>query len=103
MMPQNLQPNMTQAGSILPFSPTLCPTGTGFNQVLGNFPTSQSNMPSLFNSQVWRGQSITGTQVWREGQSSFFESQEQGWGGGQQSFLDLLNGRDNVNNRKQGS
>ncbi|KAG5529549.1 hypothetical protein RHGRI_030070 [Rhododendron griersonianum] len=29
MMPQNLQPNMAQPGTILPFSPTLCPTGTG--------------------------------------------------------------------------
>ncbi|KAG5547270.1 hypothetical protein RHGRI_013070 [Rhododendron griersonianum] len=82
MKPHNMQPNIAQAGTILPFSPT----GTSFNHFLNNFPTSQRNMPRLLNSQVWRGQSgITSTQVWGGGQSSFLESQGQGWGGGQSS------------------
>ncbi|KAG5528582.1 hypothetical protein RHGRI_029312 [Rhododendron griersonianum] len=80
MMPHNMQPNMAQAGTILPFPPTLYPTGIGFNQFFNNFQTSQSNMPSSLHSQVWRGQS--GTQIWAAGQSSFLG---QGCGGGQSS------------------
>ncbi|KAG5542482.1 hypothetical protein RHGRI_022129 [Rhododendron griersonianum] len=51
MMPQNMQPNMAQGGTILPFSPSLCPTRAGFGQFFNNFPTSRSNMPSLLNSK----------------------------------------------------
>ncbi|KAI8528333.1 hypothetical protein RHMOL_Rhmol12G0141500 [Rhododendron molle] len=96
MIPHNMQPNMAQGRIILPFSPTLCPTGTDFDQFFNNFPTSQSNMSSLLNTHVWRGQSnIMGTQVLGEGQSNFLESQGQGWGGAQQSFTEMMNARDN--------
>ncbi|KAG5556888.1 hypothetical protein RHGRI_007215 [Rhododendron griersonianum] len=97
MMPHNMQRNMAQGRTILPFSPTLCPTGTSFNQFVNNVPTSQSNIPSLLNTQVWRGQSsITGSQLWGGGVSSgFLESQGQGWGGGQQSCTEMMNARDN--------
>ncbi|KAG5548856.1 hypothetical protein RHGRI_014272 [Rhododendron griersonianum] len=96
MTPHNMQPNMAQGRTILPFSPTLCPTGTDFDQFFNNFPTSQSNMSSLLNTHVWRGQSnIMGTQVLGGGQSNFLESQGQGWGGAQQSFTEMMNARDN--------
>ncbi|KAG5556891.1 hypothetical protein RHGRI_007215 [Rhododendron griersonianum] len=87
MMPHNMQRNMAQGRTILPFSPTLCPTGTSFNQFVNNVPTSQ----------IWRGQSsITGSQLWGGGVSSgFLESQGQGWGGGQQSCTEMMNARDN--------
>ncbi|XP_058207248.1 protein FAR1-RELATED SEQUENCE 6-like isoform X1 [Rhododendron vialii] len=79
MMPYTMRPNMVQGRSILPFSSSLCPTGIGFNQSMNNFPSSQSNIPSLLNNQVWRGQSsITGSQVREGGQSSFLEDQDQG-------------------------
>ncbi|XP_058180727.1 uncharacterized protein LOC131299148 [Rhododendron vialii] len=102
MMPHNMQAHMTQGGIIFPFSPTFCPTGTSLNQFRLSFPSSQS----LFNGQVWRGQStIAGNQVWGGGQSSFLEDQSQYWGGqepsllqtqghgceGRQSFTDMLN------------
>ncbi|KAG5533467.1 hypothetical protein RHGRI_027593 [Rhododendron griersonianum] len=66
-------------------------------QALTNFlTTSQSNRPSLFNSEVWRGQSsITSSQVWGGGQSSVMERQGQGWRRGQISFTEMLNARDN--------
>ncbi|KAI8543272.1 hypothetical protein RHMOL_Rhmol08G0204100 [Rhododendron molle] len=44
-----------QGGSIIPFFPSLCPTGTGFNQFINNFLTSQSNMPIFTSNQVWIG------------------------------------------------
>ncbi|KAG5542514.1 hypothetical protein RHGRI_022151 [Rhododendron griersonianum] len=117
-MPHNMRSTMAQGGAILPFSPsmaqggTILPnmaqggaflpnmaqgrTGAGFDQFFNNFPTSQSNMPTLFNSEVWRGQSsITSSQVWGGGQSSVMESQGQGWRGGQISFTEMLNARDN--------
>ncbi|KAG5548530.1 hypothetical protein RHGRI_014023 [Rhododendron griersonianum] len=75
MMSHNMQPNMAQGGSVLPFSPSLCPIGTSFNQFINNFPSSQSTMPSF-----------TGTQVWGRGQSSFWGDQHQGWEGAQSSL-----------------
>ncbi|KAI8536069.1 hypothetical protein RHMOL_Rhmol10G0227200 [Rhododendron molle] len=118
MMPHNMRPTMAQGGAILPFSPSMAQggaflpnmaqggaflpnmtqgrTGAGFDQFFNNFSTSQSNMPSLFNSEVWRGQSsIMSSQVWGGGQSSLMESQGQGWRGGQISFTEMLNARDN--------
>ncbi|XP_058221950.1 protein FAR1-RELATED SEQUENCE 1-like isoform X2 [Rhododendron vialii] len=84
MMPHNMQANMAQGGTIFPFSPTFCPTGTSLNQFRPSFPSSQS----LFNGQFWRGQStITGSQVWGGGQSSFLEDQGQYWGGQEPSLL----------------
>ncbi|KAI8543602.1 hypothetical protein RHMOL_Rhmol08G0231100 [Rhododendron molle] len=85
MMSHNMQPNMAQGGSVLPaqgrsvlpFSPSLCPTGIGFNQFINNFSSSQSNMPSF-----------TGTQVWGRGQSTFLGDQGQDWGGAQQNFME---------------
>ncbi|KAG5538779.1 hypothetical protein RHGRI_019359 [Rhododendron griersonianum] len=92
MMPHNMRPTMAQGGAILPFSPSMAQggailpnmaqggTGAGFDQFFYNFPTSQSNMPSLFNSEVWRGQSsIMSSQVWGGGQSNLMKSQGQGW------------------------
>ncbi|KAI8567772.1 hypothetical protein RHMOL_Rhmol02G0147600 [Rhododendron molle] len=90
MIPHNMQVNMTQGGTIFPFSPTLCPTGTSLNQ-------------------VWRGQSIlAGNQSWG-GQSSFMEDRGRYWGGlqpnllqtqghgceGQPSFIDMMNAANN--------
>ncbi|KAI8532411.1 hypothetical protein RHMOL_Rhmol11G0213000 [Rhododendron molle] len=72
MMPHNMQANMTQGGTIFPFSPTIYPTCTSLNQFRPSVPSSQS----FFNGQVWRGQSIlAGNQSWG-GQSSFMEDQE---------------------------
>ncbi|KAI8570031.1 hypothetical protein RHMOL_Rhmol01G0001800 [Rhododendron molle] len=83
IMSHNMQPNMAQGGSVLPaqggsvlsFSPSLCPTGTSLNEFLNNFPSSQSTMPRF-----------TDTQVWGRGQSSFWGDQHQGWEGAQSSF-----------------
>ncbi|KAI8563996.1 hypothetical protein RHMOL_Rhmol03G0150800 [Rhododendron molle] len=87
MMPHNMRPNMTQGESIFQFSPSSCPTGTGFNQFMYAFSSSQTNMSTnstLFNSHDWRGHSnITSTQVWGGGQSNFLV-----WGGGQSNFLE---------------
>ncbi|XP_058218429.1 uncharacterized protein LOC131329351 isoform X1 [Rhododendron vialii] len=105
MMPHNMLANMTQGGTIFPFSPTLCPTRTSFNQFRPSFPSSQG----FFNGQVWRGQSIlAGSQSWG-GQSSFMEDQGQYWGRlqpnllqtqghgceGQPSFTDMMNAANN--------
>ncbi|KAI8563998.1 hypothetical protein RHMOL_Rhmol03G0150800 [Rhododendron molle] len=85
MMPHNMRPNMTQGESIFQFSPSSCPTGTGFNQFMYAFSSSQTNMSTnstLFNSHDWRGHSnITSTQVWGGGQSNFLETQGQCVGG----------------------
>ncbi|XP_058210661.1 protein FAR-RED IMPAIRED RESPONSE 1-like isoform X2 [Rhododendron vialii] len=97
LMPHNMQPNMAQGGSIFQFSPSSCPTGTGFNQFMYMFPSSQTNMPSLFNSHDWRGHSnITSRQVWGGGQLSFLKTQEQCVGGPPQSFMEMLNASDNA-------
>ncbi|XP_058217830.1 uncharacterized protein LOC131328885 isoform X5 [Rhododendron vialii] len=95
MMLHNMQPTMAQGGAILP-NMAQGGTGASFDQFITNFPTSQSNMPSLFNSEVWRGQSsITSSQVWGGGQSSLMESQGQGWKERKISFTDMLNAKDN--------
>ncbi|KAG5528328.1 hypothetical protein RHGRI_029111 [Rhododendron griersonianum] len=71
MMSHSMQPNMAQSGSIFPFSPTLCPTGTSLNQFMPSFPSSQN----LLNGQVWMGQStIAGSQGWGGGQSGILET-----------------------------
>ncbi|KAG5544500.1 hypothetical protein RHGRI_017053 [Rhododendron griersonianum] len=57
MIPHNMRPNMAQGGSIFQFSPSSCPTETGFNQFMYAFPSSQANMPTLSSSHDWRGQS----------------------------------------------
>ncbi|KAG5536108.1 hypothetical protein RHGRI_023782 [Rhododendron griersonianum] len=107
MMPHPMRPNMAQGGSIFPYSPTLCPTGTSLNQFMPSFPSSQS----LLNGQVWMGQStIAGSQGWGGGQSGILEAQGQYWGGpqpsmlesqwqgcgGQQSYTQMMNAPDNV-------
>ncbi|XP_058228152.1 protein FAR-RED IMPAIRED RESPONSE 1-like [Rhododendron vialii] len=107
MMPHPMRPNMAQGGSIFPFSPTLCPTGTSLNQFMPSFPSSQS----LLNGQVWMGQSIiAGSEGWGGGQSGILEAQGQYWGGpqpsmlesqwqgcgGQQSYMQMMNAPDNV-------
>ncbi|XP_058223590.1 protein FAR1-RELATED SEQUENCE 5-like isoform X4 [Rhododendron vialii] len=95
MMLHNMQPTMAQGGAILP-NMAQGGTGASFDQFISNFPTSQNNMPNLFNSEVWRGQSsIASSQVWGGGQSSLMESQGQGWKEGKISFTDMLNAKDN--------
>ncbi|KAI8530417.1 hypothetical protein RHMOL_Rhmol11G0056600 [Rhododendron molle] len=102
MMSRNMRPNMAQGGSVLPaqgesvlpFSPSLCPTRTGFNQFINNFSSSQSNMPSFTGTQVWgRGQSTflgDQGQDWGGAQPNFTESQGQGGGGAHQSFTEMI-------------
>ncbi|KAG5531088.1 hypothetical protein RHGRI_025897 [Rhododendron griersonianum] len=97
MMPHNMRPNMAQGGSIFQFSPSSCPTETGFNQFMYVFPSSQTNMPTSFGSHDWRGQSnITSRQIWGGGQSSFLETQGQCVGGPPPSFTQMLNAPDNA-------
>ncbi|KAG5551633.1 hypothetical protein RHGRI_009900 [Rhododendron griersonianum] len=110
MMSHNMRPNMAQGGSILPaqggsilpaqggsvlpFSPSLCPTGTSFNQFINNFSSSQNNMPSFTGTQVsGRGQSTflgDQGQDWGGAQPNFMESQGQGGGGAHQSFTEMI-------------
>ncbi|KAG5548087.1 hypothetical protein RHGRI_013698 [Rhododendron griersonianum] len=72
-VPHNMRPNMAQGRSIFQFSPSLCLIGTNFNQFMYTFPSSQTNMSTLFNSHDWRGQSnITSSQDRGGEQSSFF-------------------------------
>ncbi|KAG5548089.1 hypothetical protein RHGRI_013698 [Rhododendron griersonianum] len=76
-----MRPNMAQGRSIFQFSPSLCLIGTNFNQFMYTFPSSQTNMSTLFNSHDWRGQSnVTGSQVWGGGQSNITGSQVRGGG-----------------------
>ncbi|KAI8564003.1 hypothetical protein RHMOL_Rhmol03G0150800 [Rhododendron molle] len=87
MMPHNMRPNMTQGESIFQFSPSSCPTGTGFNQFMYAFSSSHD----------WRGQSnITSRQVWGGGQSNFLETQGQCVGGPPPSFMEMLNASNNA-------
>ncbi|KAI8554418.1 hypothetical protein RHMOL_Rhmol05G0097500 [Rhododendron molle] len=63
------------------------------------FPSSQTNMPTLFNSHDWRGQSnVTGSQVVKFGEDNqvFLETQRRCWGGPQPSFMEMMNAMDNV-------
>ncbi|KAI8563490.1 hypothetical protein RHMOL_Rhmol03G0114700 [Rhododendron molle] len=94
VMPHPMRPTMAQGGSIFPFFPTLCPTGTSLNQLMPSFPNSQS----LLNGQVWMGQSTiaeTQGQYWGGPQPSMLESQWQGCGA-QQSYTQMMHAPDNV-------
>ncbi|KAI8534745.1 hypothetical protein RHMOL_Rhmol10G0120600 [Rhododendron molle] len=93
MMPHNMQVNMTQGGTIFPFSPTLCPTGTSLNQFRSSFPSSQS----FFNGQVWRDQSILAgnqCQYWGGLQPNLLQTQGHACEG-QPSFIDMMNATNN--------
>ncbi|KAI8547375.1 hypothetical protein RHMOL_Rhmol07G0190700 [Rhododendron molle] len=97
MITHNMRPNMAEGGSIFQVSPSSYPTETGFNQFMYAFRSSQTNMPTLFSSHDWRGQSnITSRQVWGRRQSNFLETQGQCVGGPPPSFTQMLNALDNA-------